>query len=61
MLLWGDAGTRKTETILRYFPDVLLIDCEGNSDHCIGMPEIPPFIRVVTKDIYEYCGLFAKR
>lgn len=53
LMLWGAPASRKTESILRYFPDVLLIDCEGNSDHCIGMPEIPDFLRVITKDVYE--------
>lgn len=53
ILLWGKEATRKTESILRYFPRVLLIDTEGNSDQCIGMEEIPPFMRVVTKDVYE--------
>lgn len=53
LLLWGAPATRKTESILRYFPHIFLIDCEGNSDQCVGMPEIPPFLRVVTKDIYE--------
>ena len=50
---WGEEASRKTESILRHYPDVLLIDVEGNSDHCIGMDEIPPFIRLVSKDIYE--------
>lgn len=53
VLLWGAPASRKTESILRYFPRVFLVDCEGNSGQCIGMPEIPPFLRVVTKDIYE--------
>ena len=30
LLFWGDTGTRKTESILRFFPNVLLIDTEGN-------------------------------
>src|SRR3990167_5874079 len=53
MLLWGESGARKTETILRNFPHVFLIDTEGNSDQCICMPEIKPFLRLVTKDVYE--------
>lgn len=47
---WGASGSRKTETVLRYFPNVLLIDTEGNSDQCLKDPEIPRFIRVKTKD-----------
>ncbi len=39
IMFWGDTGTRKTETVLRNFPHVFLIDTEGNSDQCIGMPE----------------------
>ncbi len=50
IMFWGDTGTRKTETVLRNFPHVFLIDTEGNSDQCIGMPEIPPFLRIKTKD-----------
>jgi len=50
MMLWGPTGSRKTESILRYFPHVLLIDTEGNSEQCVGMPEIPQFIQIVTKD-----------
>jgi hypothetical protein len=53
MLFWGDTGTRKTESILRHFPDVLLIDTEGNAEQCVGMPEIPEFLLAPTKDIDE--------
>ncbi len=51
MLLWGDTGTRKTEAILRHFPDVLLIDTEGNAEQCTDMPEIPEFLLAKTKDL----------
>lgn len=50
LLFWGDTGTRKTETVLRNFPHVFLFDTEGNSDQCIGMEEIAPFLRLKTKD-----------
>nr|MBN1228903.1 hypothetical protein [Anaerolineae bacterium] len=53
VLHWGSTATGKTESVLRYYPDVLLIDCEGNSDQCVGMSEVPEFLRVVTKDVYE--------
>lgn len=53
VLLFGGPATRKTESILRFFPDVLLIDTEGNSDQCVGHPDIPPFLRIVTKDTRE--------
>ena len=53
MLFWGDTGTRKTEAILRHFPDVLLIDTEGNAEQCTGMPEIPEFLLAKTKDLDE--------
>jgi len=53
ILFWGDTGTRKTETILRYFPRVLLIDTEFNSDQCVDEPEIPEFMRYKTKDVRE--------
>lgn len=53
ILMWGEAGSWKTETGLRNFPHCLLIDVEGNSDQVIGHPDVPPFLRVVTKDIYE--------
>lgn len=42
--------TPATETPLRYFPHVLVIDTEGNTDQCVNMPEIPEFLRVQTKD-----------
>jgi len=54
--------SRKTETVLRNFPHVFLFDTEGNSDQCIGMPEIPPFMRLKTKDtrkIVEYLDKLA--
>lgn len=45
--------SRKTETVLRNFPHVFLFDSEGNSDQCIGMPEIAPFMRLKSKDTNE--------
>lgn len=53
MLFWGETGTRKTESILRHFPDVLLIDTEGNAEQCTTMPEIPEFLLAQTKDVNE--------
>ena len=53
ILLWGGSGTRKTESVLRHFPDVLLIDTEGNAEHCTEMPEIPEFLHARTKDLDE--------
>lgn len=50
LMFWGLPATRKTETVLRYFPHVLVIDTEGNTDQCLRNPEIPPFLRVKTKD-----------
>jgi hypothetical protein len=50
MLFWGATATRKTETVLRNFPSVLLIDAEGNSDQCVKNKKIPPFQRVKTSD-----------
>ena len=50
---WGDTGTRKTETVLRYFPHSLLIDTEGNGELCAGHPDIPEFLYIRTKDAYE--------
>ena len=50
---WGDTGTRKTEFALRFFPDVLVIDSEGNTDQCVDMPEIPEFLRKKTKDVRD--------
>lgn len=52
-LFWGDTGSRKTETILRNFPRVLLIDTEYNSDLCADVEEIPEFMRFQTKDPRE--------
>jgi hypothetical protein len=57
ILFWGDTGTRKTETILRNFPRVLLIDTEYNSDQCVDMPEIPEFMRYQTKDVREIMAI----
>lgn len=50
IMFWGTTGTRKTETVLRNFPNVLLIDTEGNSDMCVRNKAIPPFQRVKTQD-----------
>ena len=50
---WGDTGTRKTETVLRFFPNVYLIDTEGNGELCAGHPDIPEFLYNRTKDAYE--------
>lgn len=50
LLFWGESGSRKTESILRYFPNVLMIDTEGNAEQCAGMPEIPEFLLVQTKN-----------
>lgn len=54
---YGDTGTRKTETILRNFPKVLLIDTEGNADMCVDMPEIPEFLLAQTKDANEILNI----
>src|SRR5512138_797823 len=50
---WGRTATRKTETVLRNFPHVLLIDAEGNGELCAGAKEIPEFLYLKTKDPYE--------
>lgn len=50
MVFWGDTGTRKTETPLRFFPHCLVIDAEGNVDQCVGVPEIPEFLKLKTQD-----------
>lgn len=50
LLLWGATSTRKTETVLRNFPNVLIIDAEGNTDQCVKNKAIPPFQRVKTQD-----------
>ena len=60
ILAWGPTASRKTETPLRYFPHVLVIDCEGNTDQCVGMPEIPSFMRVKTKDVYQILDVMDK-
>ena len=41
LLFWGGWATRKTETVLRHFPNVLIIDTEGNVDQVIGNPGYP--------------------
>ena len=53
LMFWGDTATRKTETVVRNFPHILLIDTEGNSDVLLGHPEIPPFLRIKTKDVRQ--------
>ncbi len=53
MMFWGATGTRKTETVLRNFPHVLLIDAEGNGRQCVDMPEIPEFLYAPTKDVLK--------
>jgi hypothetical protein len=50
IVFWGDTSTRKTEEVLRNFPDVCVIDAEGNVPMCIGNPKIPEFLIVPTKD-----------
>lgn len=60
LMFWGATATRKTETILRNFPNVLLIDTEGNSDQCIGVPEIPDFLRLKTKNAREIMDVLDK-
>lgn len=63
MMFWGGTGTRKTETVLRNFPKVFLIDAEGNSDQCLGMKEIPPFLVARTKDpreVVKYLDMIIK-
>jgi hypothetical protein len=50
MMFYGATATWKTETVLRNLPHVLVIDAEGNTDQCVDVPEIPPFLRVKTKD-----------
>lgn len=57
-LLWGGTGTWKTETVARNFPGLLLIDAEGNSDHLVKNPLIPPFLRVKTKDVRKIFSVF---
>jgi hypothetical protein len=51
MMFYGAPGTRKTETVLRNMPHVLLIDSEGNGVQCVDMPEIPEFLYAPTKDV----------
>lgn len=60
LLFWGDTGTRKTESILRNFPDVLMIDTEGNAEQCFGMPDIPEFLLAATKDPEEVIATIDK-
>ena len=50
IMLWGKTATRKTESVLRNFPDCCLIDGEGNGTMCVDNPEIPQFIYIPTKD-----------
>jgi hypothetical protein len=50
---WGPTGSRKTETILRNFPDCLLIDSEGNGEMCANHPDIPAFTYARTKDPFD--------
>jgi hypothetical protein len=51
IMLWGATGTRKTESVLRNFPNVLVLDSEGNAKQCVGMKEIPEFLYSETKDV----------
>ena len=60
IMFWGKTASRKTETVLRNFPNVLLIDTEGNSDQCVGVPEIPPFLRLKTKNSREIMEMLDK-
>jgi len=53
VLIWGASGTRKTESILRHFPNVLMIDTEGNAEQCVTVPDIPEFLLARTKDVNE--------
>ena len=53
ILLWGPAGSRKTETPLRYFPYPLVIDTEGKAHHAIGVDGVQEFLLAQTKDVYE--------
>lgn len=53
ILVWGPAGSRKTETPLRYFPHPLVIDVEGKAHHAIGVPGVQEFLMVQTKDVYD--------
>ena len=53
LMFWGDTATRKTEMVVRNFPNVLLIDTEGNSDVLLNHPDIPPFLRIKTKDVRQ--------
>ena len=49
IMWWGRSGTWKTETAIRLFPHVLVIDSEGNTDQ-VDRDEVPPFLVVKTKD-----------
>ena len=60
IMFWGKTASRKTETVLRNFPNVLLIDTEGNSDQCVGVPEIPTFLRLKTKNSREIMEMLDK-
>lgn len=57
-MLWGPTGTWKSETVARNFPGLLLIDTEGNSDHLVNNPAIPPFLRKKTKDVRDVMKIF---
>jgi len=54
---WGDTGTRKTETFLRFFPDCALIDTEGNGEMAAGVNEVPEFLYFKTKDAIEVADI----
>ncbi len=54
---WGREGVRKTEGVLRNYPDILMIDVEGNGPQCVGMKEIPEFLIYGTTDVYEVCDI----
>jgi len=54
---WGGTGSRKTESVLRYYPRVLMIDIEGNGQQCVGMKEIPTFLHLRTTDVYEVADM----
>ena len=53
LMIWGATGTRKTESVLRNFPHVLVFDSEGNVEQCVGVPEIKPFRYIQSKDTRE--------
>jgi hypothetical protein len=49
IMFWGATATWKTETVIRNFPHVLVVDIEGNTDQ-IDRDEVPPFLVAKTKD-----------